>query len=362
MRILLVASYTINMMPYVRTYTDILNKLGIDYDVIQWDRFKNHELVQDENIYTFGEKCSLGGDRIKKIVPYIHFRKSVVYLIKKNNYSNVIVFNTLPAIFIIDYLVRGFYKKFIFDYRDYSYEKYSFYKMLVNYIVDKSYATVISSKGFLKFIDYKKNVYVSHNISNCGESYNTAVDLAKANITIGFVGLVRYDNEDKNLIDQLKNHHTYKLLYVGKKYIESTIEEYCKNEGITNVKFSGEFKNEDKPKIYEEIDIINAIYGNETYEVTTALPNKLYDCLIFKRPMIVSSGTYLAEIVKKYNLGIAVDKDDDILNKLEYYIQTFDKDIFISGIEELFSQINKDIDNNRDMIERFLLNGKVSKR
>lgn len=188
------------------------------------------------------------------------------------------------------------------------------------------------------------------------------MDLKKENLTIGFVGLVRYDNENKKLIDQFKNHDGYRLLYVGKKYIESTIEEYCKNEGIANVKFSEEFKNEDKPKIYEEIDIINAIYGNETYEVTTALPNKLYDCLIFKRPMIVSSGTYLAEVVEKYNLGIAVNKDDDILNKLDYYIQTFDKDLFILGIEELFSQINKDIENNQDMIKKFLLNDKVSER
>ena len=48
--------------------------------------------------------------------------------------------------------------------------------------------------------------------------------------------------------------------------------------------FKGEFKNEDKPEIYREIDFINAIYGNKSLEVTTALPNRLYDGILFKKP------------------------------------------------------------------------------
>lgn len=355
MRILLVASYTINMMPYVSTYTYILNKLGINYDVIQWDRFKNHKLIQDGNIYTFGEICYLGGSKINKIIPYINFRENIVHLIKKNNYNKIIVFNTLPAIFIVDYLIFKFKNRFVFDYRDYSYEKYGLYKKIVNYIVSSSYATVVSSKGFYRFIHEDNNVFTTHNISNIDCESDIHINLNKNNICIGFVGLIRYDEENKMLISKLMNSSRYKLLYIGKKYVESSIEEYCLNLSISNVEFMGEFKNEDKPKIYEKIDIINALYGNESFEVTTALPNKLYDCLLFKKPILVSSNTYLAEVVEKYNLGISVDKDDDILKKLNEYIENFNREVFMSGISSFLEVVKDDMNKNNKMIEDFIL-------
>ena len=85
-----------------------------------------------------------------------------------------------------------------------------------------------------------------------------------------------------------------------------------KNEKITDrleenigkshvLHFEGVYQNKEKPDIYKKIDLINAVYGNESLIVTTSLPNKLYDCIVFKRPIIVHSGTYLSEIVNEYN-------------------------------------------------------------
>ena len=85
--------------------------------------------------------------------------------------------------------------------------------------------------------------------------------------------------------------------------MDCDLEGYCKRNNIKNVVFKGEFKNEDKPEIYREIDFINAIYGNKSLEVTTALPNRLYDGILFKKPIIASKGTYLGEVIKKYGFN-----------------------------------------------------------
>ncbi len=41
--------------------------------------------------------------------------------------------------------------------------------------------------------------------------------------------------------------------------------------------------------------MINSIYGNDSLEVTTALPNRLYEACMFKKPIISSRDTYLGE-------------------------------------------------------------------
>ena len=41
-----------------------------------------------------------------------------------------------------------------------------------------------------------------------------------------------------------------------------------------------------------------------------ALPNKLYEALYFKKPLIVSKDTYLAERVENYGIGIAVESNN----------------------------------------------------
>ena len=359
MRILLITSYKRNMLPYLVKYENLLKKTYIDYDILFWDRDKNYQLVNTDNEYIFGKKCSFGGDKISKlskIFSYFTFRNNVKRLLKINSYDKVIVFNTLPALFLIDILLIKYKNNYIFDYRDYTYENLYMYKKAVNAIVNNSYFTAISSKGFLKFLKNEKKLIPNHNISNL-ELKESIVKLNRnlSKITIGFLGLVRYENENRIIIESLKNSDKYILKYVGRIYDGCKLQQYCEQENIANVSFDGEFKNEDKGRLYNNIDIINAVYGNKTYEVKTALPNKLYDCLLFKKPMMVSNNTYLAEIIKKYKLGIAVDLDkESILENLERYIDSFDERLFMKNTEIFLKSVLEDERRFTDNVLKFL--------
>ena len=121
--------------------------------------------------------------------------------------------------------------------------------------------------------------------------------------------------------------------------------------------FKGEFNNKDKPEIYKDIDIINALYGNESLEVQTALPNKLYDAIVFKKPMIVSKGTYLSELVEKYKIGIAVDFKENFYEVIEKYINEFNSHEFDKNANILLYKVLCDQKNIKEKVKYFIKHG-----
>ena len=300
-----------NNMPYLKYYEDIIQKEKVNYECIFWDRFTNKKTEKINNEYTLHIKCLPGANKLGKIIPMLKYKYIVEKIIKKEQYTHLIILTTLPGVLINKVLLKQFKNKYILDIRDYTYEKYEFYKKIVDKLVDKSFFTAISSKGFLRFLKNSKKIVSCHNISNAEVPNESCEDLKdKRQITIGFVGGVRYFKENCKLIDSLANNPTYKLAYIGRPNVDCDLEEYCKGKNIRNVIFKGAFKNEDKPEIYKEIDLINALYGNNSLEVTTALPNRLYDGILFKKPIIATNGTYLGKCVETFNLGMVVDLAD----------------------------------------------------
>ena len=354
MKVLIVAFHSRSMTPYSKQYEDVINELNIKYDIVFWDRFTNGKLEKNKNEYIIHKKCSLGGGKIKKIFPMIYFRNTVKKIINNNKYDRIIVLNTLPAVLLKKTLIKNFFNNYILDIRDYTYEKYNFYKKIVDDLVENSFYTNISSKGFLVFLKENSKIHIGHNISNNDEMYYSDNIQKKKKINIGFVGVVRYEKENQYLLNAIKNDDRFECIYVGRSYPDCNLEQYCINENIENVSFEGEFNNKDKKNIYKNIDVINAIYGNNSLEVQTALPNKLYDAIIFKKPMIVSKKTYLAKIVEKYKLGIAVDLGEDIKLKLEEYINSFDSNSFDENANRLLKIVNEDQMKIEIKIKEFL--------
>ena len=110
-----------------------------------------------------------------------------------------------------------------------------------------------------------------------------------------------------------------------------------------SVSFVGKYDNSQKPELYKNIDIINSIYGDDSLEVTTALPNRLYEACLFKKPIISSKGTYLGQIIEQYHLGVAVDVErDDVRKILDDYIEGFDCEKFLESCRRFLDVIKTD--------------------
>lgn len=347
-----------NNIPYMEYYEEVFKNSNIEYECIFWDRFNNCTTEKIGNEYIVHITCEPGINKIRKLIPMYKFKKEIEKIIDKEQYTHLVILTTIPSVLIHKKLIEKFKEKYILDIRDYSYEKYRWYRKILRKLIENSFFTAISSKGFLKFLGKSDKIIVCHNIGNKFPVFDKVDDLSKKEIiTIGFVGGVRYFDENCKLINIFVNNEKYRLAYIGRRNMDCDLESYCKEHKINNVIFQGAFKNEDKPEIYKEIDLINAIYGNESLEVTTALPNRLYDGILFKKPIIASSGTYLGEIVKKHGIGIVVEQvDGTTMDIVENYLNDFDVKKFSEKCNKFLTEVIAEQDAYIKALNLFVVN------
>lgn len=146
-------------------------------------------------------------------------------------------------------------------------------------------------------------------------------------IRFGFVGLFRYLNI---LLPFLKcvgqRTASYEAHLFGNGYDLSGIKALCTD--YENLTYHGKYRNpEDLPGIYSQLDLSLAVYDNTDANVRLALPNKLYESVFFRAPLIVASKTVLAERVLKWGVGYDVDPVES--NWADEFLDSFDQSDFL---------------------------------
>jgi glycosyltransferase involved in cell wall biosynthesis len=76
--------------------------------------------------------------------------------------------------------------------------------------------------------------------------------------------------------------------------------------------FIGKFSQEDLPKITASADIGVALVENISTSYYYALPNKLFEYIMAEIPVIVSNLPQMKEVVEKYDVGFAIDVENQI--------------------------------------------------
>lgn len=174
----------------------------------------------------------------------------------------------------------------------------------INYLVvtsEKFYEMYYS-----KFIPESKLVFMP-NIPDfkAFENYSPKKEGA---FTVGFIGGIRYIKQLKMLVD-VAGKLNINVLIAGagfNKNEEKELREYC--YGRDYVIFTGRYDYmTDVANLYQQCDCIYSVYDADLNNVKIALPNKLYESIYCNLPIIVSKGTYLAELVEKMGVGVAVN-------------------------------------------------------
>lgn len=148
--------------------------------------------------------------------------------------------------------------------------------------------------------------------------------------TIGFIGGIRYLKQMKMLVDAA-DEVGFNVLFAGAggtstEYDE--IKKYC--EGKKNITFTGRYNYDmEIAGLYGKVDCVFSVYDADNPNVRIALPNKLYESIICELPIIVAKGTYVAEIVEQYGVGVSVSHENKeeleqvvrrMKDDLEYYL------------------------------------------
>lgn len=181
-----------------------------------------------------------------------------------------------------------------------------------NQSMRNAFHVVFTSEGFCDFynlIPREKISVIPNKVSiYCPKVENIARAFNPNKIKIGFVGIIRFETVLKfaKVCDTLKNieFHLFGLISNGDEYALE-LEKLAKES--TNITLHGPFKNpQDLPSIYEGIDMVLSAYP-PTPGVIYAEPNKLYEALYFRCPIIVNEGTFLGKKVGRLNVGYVID-------------------------------------------------------
>lgn len=347
-KILIIGFTKIKYMPYLSLYKEIIN--GQDVSLLYWDRDETEDIEIYENLtkYPF-RRCQQ--DQIFKpfkILNFFRFKHYVINHLKKNSYDYIIVLSTLPGVLISNCLLNEYRKRYVFDYRDVTLEKYPFFRTRVQKLLFNSKLNISSSVGFQQF--YKKSKFhIVHNYDNInGNDYQSKSSSDK--IRIGFIGFIRQFRFNKKIISIFSNDETFELHYYGREQkVAKQLSQYVALNNINNVIFHGSYLPKEKPSIYSNIDIINNLYEND-YATKYAMGNKFYDGIKFKLPQICNKGSLMGNLVESYNIGITIDLNlPNVKQYLIDYYNNFDKLLFNLNIEKIEKAI---ISENQSSMEK----------
>lgn len=319
MKVALVLPGSIWYAPYVRIYTRILNEIKAEYDIISWNR----EGDDNPEGFQYNVFCAKGHGSAgwKAYRGYLSFIKKTI---KENGFDKIIVFGPQMACLMSLYLLTHFRGKYMLDYRDLSIEQKFGIRQLYALMLKHSRANVISSPGFKRCLP-KCDYYLSHNFDvgavrdalerTVSEPFNVSNDMEVLTI-----GAIRDLSANMEVVNALANKEGVKLNFVGKGGAADKIAEYCVEEGIKNVSFIGFYQKNEETGYVKKTTFMNIFYPRViTHD--TALSNRFYNSLIYKKPMIVTKNTTQGEYVEKNRLGVAVEDCNNLYENLCAFVQ-----------------------------------------
>lgn len=340
--------------PYAKKYMEILEETGEEYDLIGWRREEIPQYTGD-NVYMYGGTAAKRySSPIRKVTPAFGFRQYAKDIIKKKNYDGLIILTTQTALMLSDVLLGRYRHKYIFDYRDKSYEYIAPYRALVNALIKASVETAISSPWFAEGLTDKKDYIRVHNFRNENLKYKRDTVIKKSpdeRISVGYVGALRAYDYHKRLIDMFANDSRFELHTYGGGDDTERLAEYAAK--FDNSYVHGVYKEEDKYGIIEQFDLM--IYNYPSNFVNdAAVANKYYDALITKKPMLVNQNTKIGRFIQDNRMGVGIEREDGvsgITDKIYEWYRGFDTDIFVKECDKCLDEYIKDNELFEDRIK-----------
>lgn len=191
---------------------------------------------------------------------------------------------------------------------------------------------VFTSEGFKDFytkIPAEKIVVIPNRISSsCPLPEQCQRTVAKSKIRIGFVGIVRFVttlNFAKVIAESFPNIELHLYGIISKEDSDALRIESL-SCSAKNIILHGAYESpKDLPYIYKNIDFVLSAYP-PTPGVIYAEPNKLYEAIYFRCPIIVGNRTFLGKKVEKLNIGYVVDAMN--ADSIYQFLSTLDEKVY----------------------------------
>lgn len=348
MKIALICPSNILFMPYVTNYEKILKANNIDYTIINWDRFH----IEDHNEENKYRDKKIGHQR--NYYDYYKYQKFLLKQLNENLYDKLIIFGLQLGHFLKSYLINNFKGKYIIDIRDY-HKIIKFFN--VKELIDRSDFTVISSPGYKQWLPKNFEYVINHNtIVNALEELQQSNNIFNNDkLIISYIGSLAHYKSNIEFINQIKSSNHFTVIFHGDGMINNSIEKYIRENNIRNVEVYGRYQKHEEKELYAAANLINTFLDNENINSKTCLTNRLYNSVIYGRPLLALSNSYLAEQIDKYKLGLVLDSFEDMDGKIMNYIKQFDSQEYEKGRISFFKMVINENEHFRKRLGNFCL-------
>ena len=342
-KILLISGSNPRRTPFIEFYENLLNNNGIAYDLLYWNRDAADSIDGDRaNYIVYDKPLYIYSNPLKKLYCSYKFYRFAKAIIKEGGYAKIVSFTILTSLFFQQLLSNKYKENYIFDIRDHSpLLNNKLLRHIFSKLVANSFATVISSEGFKKWLPQNKSYVISHNIDRGLLSHDYKINQSKDRLNILTIGFfVRFD-PNGILIKSLKNIKNVNLSFVGYGPCYSQYEVFCRENAIQNVDFRGRYTKSEELSFYDNCDMVNILLTH-TLNSDTCMSNRFYNAVVCRKPMIVNGGCYQAELVDKYKLGIVISNYENVGQQILDYYKNLDWSEYLDGCRKYLSDIESD--------------------
>lgn len=341
--------------PYLSYYTQIFDQKSVKYDFIIWER-DGKSCTVPPNYHVFRKRSPQNLPPYQKIYDMFEFSNFAKRIIERYRYDKLIVFTIQTAIFL-QRILKNYSQRYILDIRDYSpILKLPFAKVLLTRLAHNSNSVVLSSPAFERFLDYKQDFYICHNI-NYQLLQDIKYDAFKFHnpIRILTIGQIRDKETNTQLMLRLANNPNFELFFSGKGAALPNIEESSKLHKVKNVFFSGEYNKTEELAIVNQCDLINSFLP-DNLNSQLLLSNRLYISAVLGKPIIVNANSFQGEIVSKFNLGICINNLDGLSQSIHNYLNNYNDLVYANGRKAFLDYIATDLSKFKAMVISFINN------
>lgn len=340
MKIVYMRSNPINPDPRVEKEMSVAIECGHIPIALGWNRESDKLKIKKENIhiddgvvelYKFNIKAGFGAG-IKNILPLIIWQIELVKWLIKNRKDYDLIhacdFDTVLPALLMNLIFK---KKYIYDIFDFYVDAFSVPTKLKGIIkkidflaIKKAEATIIVNETRLKQIEGSKpkKLLFIHNTPKMPQEITKKKEAKYNERKIFYGGILADGRMIEETINICSRHKDWKLVVAGFGPMEKKIQEYVKN--IENVKFIGKIQYKQIIQNTLDSDVVFACYDPSVPNHRYSSPNKLYEAMMCKKPIIVCNGTGIDKLVLEKQIGLTCDFNEKSLE--EAFISIFENE------------------------------------
>lgn len=182
-------------------------------------------------------------------------------------------------------------------------------------VIDSSDCTIICNEERFEQIKgcKQKNIEVIHNVPVLSEEMTKYLsesdyDINKSEkIKLCYVGKLSKNRFILDVLSVVKDMDNVCLDIAGVGPVEDEVKAVA--EESDNIVYYGKIGYEEALKIYSKCDLMFSIYDPSVKNHKYSAPNKIYEAMILKKPIIVARNTGMDKIVEKNNMGVVINYD-----------------------------------------------------